>query len=597
MIAFAYSVLFFIGHSAWQDLCDHPGCQLVTTVDIYDELGEVHVHFENAEAMVLTADVGSFQHFDTDVTLEEGTHEEVVMWRTFENDFEHLGVIVEWRQGWSGSLPVDSAERLVFRACPDAEDPCTVAELKPYNTDLDALAEDDDFTLPRRQLDVDDSTQEDVSQEDDASRQEDSDSLSFVLKGKKLTGNRRGLQDLRGMVPISLTVIYANNIGSNANRAEEQGTQVVIWTNEAMKASHIPAEFFVNAVTSESGFSCSGTSVQTCLDRCGEVYHTLPADKRSDMYMCIVENYNGGSRTYTLGQATFDGRHFVVRDSHMDSQTPTHEIGHMMGGRHENHCDSSDHWVGYPGTCGKTYANGAKKTMMARHAAQGERQWIFSNLRVQDSSGDHPGDANHDNAKFMNHVLSDGKDFTWDVDLKHYGLEIPSHSCEYSNQYGIIANVDSAEQCANYMMKNPGSCSSETFMWSPYSYSWGCRCCTDNPSGWQSHSHWSIYQINPWKEISNAIPAYWSCRISSTQYNSENDAKHACRQNVDCGAVFYASSGWSLKSGYYYGGKYYLMRLTTGCHFPPATGSYGSANKFFVRNGHVSSNGAQAWIF
>jgi len=294
----------------------------------------------------------------------------------------------------------------------------------------------------------------------------------------------------------------------------------------------------------------------------------------------------------------------LFRDDYMDSKTPTHEIGHMMGALHENMCNHEsfwnynefhDHWEGYKGTCGKTYANGAKKTIMARHAAPGRRTWLFSNTRIQDPSGDHPGDANHNNARFMNAVLSDKVDFEWDDGLQHFGLEVPSHSCEYSNQLGIIANVDSAEECANYMMNNPGSCRSETFMYSPYSYSWGCRCCTDNPNGWQSHRYWSIYQVNPWKEISNAIPPYWSCR-RTTPYNSLNEAKFACRQDDGCGAVFYAASGWSLKSGYYRGGKYYLMRLTKGCDFRPATGRYGNSNKYYVRNGHVS-DGAQAWIY
>jgi len=570
----AFAVLLVMGHSAWQDVCDRPGCQLVTAVDIYDELGEVHVHFENADAMIFAADVGSFNHFDTDVTLEEGTHQEIVMWRTFEDDFEHLGVIVEWRNGWSGNLPMDSSERLVFHACQDAENPCTVAELKPYPSE-EGISDDTDFS--RRELEVD-----------------DADSLSSVLKSK-----RRRLQDLRGLVPISLTVIYADNIGSNEDRAEDQATQVAVWTNAAMETSHIPAQFFVNAVASGSGFDCPAHSVDSCLDRCKTVYQSLAEDKKSDMYMCIVENYTvkGNEDTFTAGKATFDGRHFVVRDSHMDSFVPTHEIGHMMGGLHDNACHYDvSHWAGYKGTCGKSYAHGQKKTMMALYSTSGSRQWMFSNTRVQDPSGDHPGDANHDNAKFMNAVLSDKIDWEWDDGLKHFGLEVSSHSCESSNQLGVIANVDSAEECANYMMNNPGSCSSETFMWSPYSYSWGCRCCTDNPAGWQSHNNWSIYQINPWKEISNAIPTYWSCRISSTAYNSLNDAKFACRQDENCGAVFYSAYGWSLRSGYYSGGKHYLMRLTSGCHFPPATGSYGSANKFYVRNGHVA-NGAQAWIF
>jgi len=582
----AFAVLLFMGHSAWQDVCDHAGCQLVTSVDIYDELGEVHVHFEDADPIRFAADIGSFKHFDTDVTLEEGTHQEVVMWRTFEDDIEELGVIVEWRHGWSGNLPIDSSERLVFHACPDAEDPCTVAEIKPYPSD-DGLSDDDDAAeveeTERRQLESD-----------------DADSLYSVLKSK-----RRRLADLRGLVPISLTVIYADNIGSNANRAEEQANQVAVWTNEAMEASHIPAKFFVNAVTSGSGFSCSGGLTKPCLDRCKTVYQALPANKQSDMYMCIVEKISHWGAFNAAGEATFNSRHFVVRDDYMDSKTPTHEIGHMMGALHDNMCNEEslwnynefhDHWEGYKGTCGKTYAHGAKKTIMARHSQPGRRTWLFSNTRIQDPSGDHPGDANHNNARFMNAVLSDKIDFEWDDGLQHFGLEVPSHSCEYSNQLGIIANVDSAEECANYMMNNPGSCRSETFMYSPYSYSWGCRCCTDNPNGWQSHPNWSIYQINPWKEISNAIPPYWSCR-RTTPYNSLNEAKFACRQDDGCGAVFYAASGWSLKSGYYSGGKYYLMRLTKGCDFNPATGRYGNSNKYYVRNGYVSSDGAQAWIY
>jgi len=615
MIALAVlQLLLFVGHSAWQDVCDHAGCQLVTALDIYDELGEVHVHFEHADPMIFTADVGSFEHFDTDVTLEEGTHQEVVMWRTFEDDFENLGIIVEWRNGWSGNLPVDSSERLVFHACPDSADPCTVAELQPYPSDVPEMEDDEVEEPSRRVLEAAEleATEPEATEVETGELEageleaDDCDSLFCVLKAKRPEpAERRRLQDLRGKVPISLTVIYADNIGSNANIAEEQATQVVIWTNAAMHASHIPAKFFVNAVTSGSGFSCSGARVDACKDRCKVVYQSLPADKRSDMYMCIVENYNGAGG-YTVGQATFNGRHFVVRNNGMDSKTPTHEIGHMMGALHENLCNRErlyvdgewhENWVGYKGTCGKTYANGRKKTIMARYSAPGVRQWLFSNTRVQDSSGDHPGDADHNNARFMNLVLSDKMEMKWDEGLKHYGLEVPSHSCEYSNQLGVIANVDSAEECANYMMNNPGSCRSETFMWSPYSYSWGCRCCTDNPSGWQAHQHWSIYQINPWKEISNAIPDYWSCRISSTTYNSLNEAKFACRQNQDCGAVFYAAHGWSLRSGYYRGGKHYLMRLTTGCHFPPATGRYGNSNKFYVRNGHVSSNGAQAWIY
>lgn len=570
----AFAILLLTGHSAWQDVCDRPaGCQLVTALDIYDELGEVHVHFEHADPMVFTADVGSFEHFDTDVTLEEGTSEEVVMWRTFE-DFEQLGVIVQWRNGWSGNLPKDSSERLVFHACPDAENPCTVAELKSYPSE-EGL-KDDPETVSRRELKVD-----------------DADSLSAVLKSK-----RRRLQDLRGLVPISLTVIYADNIGSNANRAEDQATQVAIWTNAAMKTSHIPAQFFVNAVASGSGFNCPNTEVEDCKDRCKTVYQSLGNDKKSDMYLCIVENYNGGGE-FVAGQATFDGRHFVVRDGYMDGKVPTHEIGHMLGGLHDDafHCNyESGDWAGYKGTCGKSYANGRKKTLMALYTSSGTYQWMFSNTRVQDPSGDHPGDANHDNAKFMNAVLSDKVDWEWDDGLKHFGIEASRHSCEYGNQFGIIANVDSAEECANYMMNNPGSCRSETFMYSPYSNSWGCRCCTDNPNGWQNHDHWSIYQINPWKEISNAIPAYWSCRASNTLYNSLNDAKFACRQDNNCGAVFYSAYSWSLRSGYYTSGKYYLIRLTSGCELNPATGSYGSANKFYVRNGHVA-NGAQAWIF
>lgn len=588
----AFAVLLFMCQSAWaawQDVCDHPGCQLVTALDIYDELGEVHVHFENADAIRFTADVGSFKHFDTDVTLEEGTHQEIVMWRTFEDGFEHLGVIVNWRNGWSGNLPMDTSQRLVFHACPDAENPCTVAELKQYPSD-DGM--DDDYEeLTRRELEVD-----------------DADSLFSVLKSK-----RRRLQDLRGLVPISLTVIYADNIGSNKHRAEDQATQVAIWTNAAMEASHIPAQFFVNAVASGSGFDCPGQSVVSCLNHCKTVYQSLPKDKQSDMYMCIVENFTllrQGLR-FTAGRATFNARHFVVRDDFMDSQTPTHEIGHMMGALHDDECNTEEfiidgvivsHWVGYKGTCGKLYANGKKKTIMARSFLNAPRQWIFSNTRIQDPSGDNPGDAGHDNAKFMNAVLSNKIDFEWDDGLKHFGLEAPMHSCG-SSELGAIAmdaTFLSAKECANYIMNNPDSCSSETFMWSPFRI-WNrqapCRCCTDNPAGWQPREDWSVYQINPWKEISNAIPAYWSCRISSTPYNSLNEAKFACRQDEKCGAVFYAASGWSLKSGFYHGGKHYLMKLTTGCDFPPATGSYGSANKFYVRNGHVSSNGAQAWIF
>merc|ERR550517_1970598 len=75
-----------------------------------------------------------------------------------------------------------------------------------------------------------------------------------------------------------------------------------------------------------------------------------------------------------------------------------------MGALHEDMCDREsfwnynefhDHWEGYRGTCGKTYANGAKKTIMARHMAPGRRTWLFSNTRIQDPSGDHPGDENH----------------------------------------------------------------------------------------------------------------------------------------------------------------------------------------------------------
>merc|ERR1719242_1259542 len=78
--------------------------------------------------MLFPADPGSFEHFDTEVSSDPGTNEEIVLYRTFEG-VEHMGVIMRLHIGWTGSLPIDDEEALFFHPCGNENEPCTVGEI------------------------------------------------------------------------------------------------------------------------------------------------------------------------------------------------------------------------------------------------------------------------------------------------------------------------------------------------------------------------------------------------------------------------------------------------------------------------------------
>jgi hypothetical protein len=101
------------------------------------------------------------------------------------------------------------------------------------------------------------------------------------------------------------------------------------------------------------------------------------------------------------------------------------------------------------------------------------------------------------------------------------------------------------------------------------------------------HSAYQLICSNPgYIKHANKIPAYWSCRASSTAYNSLIAAKLACDAMYTCLAVFESQNNWNLKSGSYSSGKYYLIAhaLCTGC------GHSSSGGNFYYKQSYTKSH-------
>jgi len=81
-----------------------------------------------------------------------------------------------------------------------------------------------------------------------------------------------------------------------------------------------------------------------------------------------------------------------------------------------------------------------------------------------------------------------------------YDLNTPSkdkHTCAYNHNLG--STFKNRQECAAAALQHP-SCTGHEIMWSPYSYAWGCKCCSVAPKCrtdeqlFSPHDLWSLYQ-------------------------------------------------------------------------------------------------------